>query len=189
MDRRSFLKNTALGGSAAAATTLAAPAYAQGNRTLTMVTTWGRGLAGVFDAAQRTADNINGMADGALTIDVKGAGELVGVYAPNYILSASSQSQMRRNMAFVTMLMVPAAPAGYLFGAISDYISENNITAFGVSSSKAFGFQVSFAVCAAVILLGILVAVVWLPGNPGPVAEDEEELDEEGRDAVETPGS
>ena len=44
MDRRSFLKNTALGGTAAAATTLAAPAYAQGKRTLTLVTTWGRGL-------------------------------------------------------------------------------------------------------------------------------------------------
>ena len=80
MDRRSFLKNTALGGSAAAATTLSAPAYAQGNRTLTMVTTWGRGLAGVFDAAQRAADNINGMADGSLTIEVKGAGELVGAF-------------------------------------------------------------------------------------------------------------
>ncbi len=81
MDRRSFLKNTALGGSAAVATSaLAAPLYAQGKRTLTMVTTWGRGLAGVFDAAQRVADNINGMADGELTIEVKGAGELVGAF-------------------------------------------------------------------------------------------------------------
>jgi TRAP-type mannitol/chloroaromatic compound transport system substrate-binding protein len=80
MDRRSFLKNTALGGSAAAATSLAAPAYAQGKRTLTMVTTWGRGLAGVFDAAQKAADNINNMADGSLTVDVKGAGELVGAF-------------------------------------------------------------------------------------------------------------
>ena len=97
-----------------------------------------------------------------------GAGELVGVYAPNYILSASSQSQMRRNMAFVTMLMVPAAPAGYLFGAISDYISENNITAFGVSSSKAFGFQVSFAVCAAMMICGIVIAVCLLPVRPNP---------------------
>lgn len=97
-----------------------------------------------------------------------GAGELVGVYAPNYILSASSQSQMRRNMAFVTMLMVPAAPAGYLFGAISDYISENNITAFGVSSSKAFGFQVSFAVCAAMMICGIVIAVCLLPARPNP---------------------
>ena len=80
MDRRSFLTKSALGGTAAAASTLAAPAYAQGNRALTMVTTWGRGLAGVFDAAQKAADNINAMADGQLTVDVKGAGELVGAF-------------------------------------------------------------------------------------------------------------
>ncbi|MBJ3761751.1 TRAP transporter substrate-binding protein [Maribius pontilimi] len=80
MDRRSFLKTSALGGSAAAASTLAAPAYAQGNRTLTMVTTWGRGLAGVHDAAQRVADSITAMSDGQLTIDLKAAGELVGAF-------------------------------------------------------------------------------------------------------------
>ncbi len=80
MDRRSFLKNTALGGSAAAATTLAAPAYAAGHRTLTMVTSWGRGLAGVFDAAQKAADNITAITDGSLTIEVKAAGELVGAF-------------------------------------------------------------------------------------------------------------
>ncbi len=45
-----------------------------------MVTTWGRGLAGVFDAAQSAADNINGMSDGSITIEVKGAGELVGAF-------------------------------------------------------------------------------------------------------------
>lgn len=79
MDRRSFLKTSALGGTAAAAaTTLAAPAYAQGNRTLTMVTSWGRGLAGVHDAAQRVADSITAMTDGSLTIDLKASGELVG---------------------------------------------------------------------------------------------------------------
>ncbi|TMV06461.1 TRAP transporter substrate-binding protein [Ruegeria sediminis] len=80
MDRRSFLKNSALGGSAAAATALAAPAYAQGNRTLTMVTTWGRGLAGVHDSAQRVADNITAMTDGQVTVDLKAAGELVGAF-------------------------------------------------------------------------------------------------------------
>ena len=80
MDRRSFLRTSALGGSAAAATTLAAPAYAQGKRTLTLVTTWGRGLAGVHDAAQRVADNITAMTDGNLTIDLKAAGELVGAF-------------------------------------------------------------------------------------------------------------
>ncbi|WP_171099665.1 MULTISPECIES: TRAP transporter substrate-binding protein [unclassified Ruegeria] len=80
MDRRSFLKTSALGGSAAAATTLAAPAYAQGNRKLTMVTSWGRGLAGVFDSAQRCADSINAMSDGSLTVEIKAAGELVGAF-------------------------------------------------------------------------------------------------------------
>lgn len=80
MDRRSFLRTSALGGSAAAASTLAAPAYAQGKRTLTMVTTWGRGLAGVHDAAVHVADSITAMTDGSLTIDIKAAGELVGAF-------------------------------------------------------------------------------------------------------------
>ncbi len=78
MDRRSFLRTSALGG--AAATTLAAPAIAQGNRTLTMVTTWGRGLAGVHDSAQRVADSITEMSDGTLTVDLKAANELVGAF-------------------------------------------------------------------------------------------------------------
>jgi len=80
MDRRSFLRTSAVGGTAAAASTLAAPAYAAGHRTLTMVTTWGRGLAGVFDAAQKVADDINAMSDGSLTVEVKAAGELVGAF-------------------------------------------------------------------------------------------------------------
>lgn len=81
MDRRSFLKTSALGGaSAAAATTLAAPAVAQGKRTLTMVTTWGRGLAGVWDAAERVANSITSMTDGELTVEIKAAGELVGAF-------------------------------------------------------------------------------------------------------------
>ena len=81
MDRRSFLKNAAIGGAAAAAAgTLAAPAIAQGKRKLTMVTAWGRGLAGVFDAAQFVADAINTMSDGTLEIEIKAAGELVGAF-------------------------------------------------------------------------------------------------------------
>jgi TRAP-type mannitol/chloroaromatic compound transport system substrate-binding protein len=80
MDRRSFLRASTVGAGAAAASTLAAPMYAQGNRTLTLVTTWGRGLAGVHDAAQRCADTITAMTDGQLTIDLKAAGELVGAF-------------------------------------------------------------------------------------------------------------
>jgi TRAP-type mannitol/chloroaromatic compound transport system substrate-binding protein len=80
MDRRSFLRTSAVGGAAAASTALAAPAYAQGNRTLTLVTTWGRGLAGVHDSAQRVADPLTAMTDGQLTIDLRAAGELVGAF-------------------------------------------------------------------------------------------------------------
>jgi TRAP-type mannitol/chloroaromatic compound transport system substrate-binding protein len=80
MDRRSFLRTTALGGTAAAATSLAAPAVASGKVKLTMVTAWGRGLAGVFDAAQHSADLINNMSDGTLEIEIKAAGELVGAF-------------------------------------------------------------------------------------------------------------
>ncbi|MEM8849835.1 MAG: TRAP transporter substrate-binding protein [Pseudomonadota bacterium] len=80
MDRRSFLKKSTIGAGAAGAAALAAPAYAQGNRTLTMVTTWPRGLAGVHDAADRVANMITEMSDGAVTVDLKAAGELVGAF-------------------------------------------------------------------------------------------------------------
>ncbi|WP_323783153.1 TRAP transporter substrate-binding protein [Thalassovita sp.] len=78
MDRRSFLKTSALGGSAAAATSLAAPAYAQGKRTLTMVTSWPRGFAVLDDAASYLEKMVAEMSDGTLTIDKKAPGELVG---------------------------------------------------------------------------------------------------------------
>ena len=98
---------------------------------------------------------------------IHGAGELVGVYAPNYIVSASRKDQLRRNMAFVTMLMVPAAPAGYLYGAIVDGVKQAGWTAFGMNST-ALGFRLSFLVCGLLILSGILLAIAMLPARPRP---------------------
>jgi hypothetical protein len=89
-----------------------------------------------------------------------GAGELVGVYAPNYILSASRKADFRRNMAFVQMLMVPTAPAGMLFG----WIAERYGNRFG----PAEGFQISFAVCAALMVCGMVLALIALPRRPKP---------------------
>ena len=80
MDRRSFLKNSALGGTAAAGAALAAPAYAQGNRTLTMVTSVPEGFAVFDDAAQFFTNAVNNMSGGTLTIDKKPAGTLVGAF-------------------------------------------------------------------------------------------------------------
>ncbi|MBF9046807.1 ABC transporter substrate-binding protein [Rhodobacterales bacterium LSUCC0031] len=80
MDRRSFLRTSALGGTAAAATTLAAPVYAQGNRTLTMVTSVPDGFAIFDDAANYAARAITAMTDGQLTINKMPAGSLVGAF-------------------------------------------------------------------------------------------------------------
>ena len=100
-----------------------------------------------------------------------GAGELIGVYAPNYILSASRPGDIRRNMAFVTLLMVPAAPTGYLFGSIAESVKEAGWQ-LGEMTSAALGFRVSFGVCAVLILLGIIVAVVALPRQPAVAADE-----------------
>lgn len=73
-DRRTFLAGAALG---AAALPLAAPALAQGKRTLRMATGWPRNFPGLGVASQRIADAITAATDGRLTVQVYGAGELV----------------------------------------------------------------------------------------------------------------
>ena len=77
MDRRSFLRASTVGGAAAAATSLAAPAIAQGNITWRMVTTWPRNFPGLGVGAQRLADRITAATDGQLTVQVFTAGEMV----------------------------------------------------------------------------------------------------------------
>ncbi len=112
MDRRSFLKTSALGGTAAAAATLAAPAYAQGNVKLTMVASWPRGFAGVWDAAERVAASVNAMSGGSLLIELKAAGELVGALE---VFDAVSSGQA--DIYLGRLLLCRATPgAGVLYG-------------------------------------------------------------------------
>ncbi len=94
-----------------------------------------------------------------------GAGELIGVYSPNYMVSASKTNDLRRTMAFATMLMVPAAPAGYLYGAIVDFVKSHKLTALGLTP-ESLGFQASFLASSVLILCGIVVAVSLLPKKP-----------------------
>lgn len=77
MDRRSFLRASTVGGAAAAASTLAAPAIAQGRVTWRMVTTWPRNFPGLGVGAQRLADRITAATDGQLTVQLFSAGEMV----------------------------------------------------------------------------------------------------------------
>ena len=93
MDRRKFIKSAGLAG-AAGSVAFAAPAISKGREKLTMVTAWGRGLAGVFDAAQHLADSVNAMSDGTLEIDVKANGELVSGLGPLFDAVTSGQADM-----------------------------------------------------------------------------------------------
>jgi len=94
MDRRSFIKNAGLAAGATAATALATPALSAGKEKLVMVTAWGRGLAGVFDAAQRVADSVNAMSGGSLEIEVKAQGELVSGLPAVFDAVTSGQADM-----------------------------------------------------------------------------------------------
>ncbi len=107
MDRRSFLKTSALGGTAAAATTLAAPAIAQGNRTLTMVTSVPDGFAIFDDAAVLMVDFVNAMSGGSLTIEKKPAGSLVGAFEVFDAVS-SGQADMYHSADYYFLNQHPA---------------------------------------------------------------------------------
>lgn len=92
MDRRNFMKTAGMAGAGSIA--LATPAIAKGREKLTMVTAWGRGLAGVFDAALHFAESVNAMSDGTLEIDVKANGELVSGLGPVFDAVTSGQADM-----------------------------------------------------------------------------------------------
>ena len=77
MDRRSFLRAGAVGTTAVAASTLAAPAIAQGTQELKMVTSWPKNFPGLGTSANRLAERIETMSDGRYTVRVFGGGELV----------------------------------------------------------------------------------------------------------------
>lgn len=79
MNRRSFLKRTALGGGAVAGT-LAAPAVlAQAPIVLKMQTSWGAGNIWQ-EMAQDYADRVDQMSGGRLKIDLLPAGAVVGAF-------------------------------------------------------------------------------------------------------------
>ncbi len=94
MDRRSFIKKAGLvGGAAAASTTLAAPAVAQAKKEMVIVSTWPRDFPGLGISAQRLADRITAISDGAITTQYFAAGERVGAFDSfDEVASGNSQA-------------------------------------------------------------------------------------------------
>lgn len=101
---------------------------------------------------------------------ILGAGELFGVYYPNYILGCSPRSKMRRNIAFTCLVTMAVGFAPVLYGRISD--------AFG-ARDKAFGFRMSFVASMAILVATILLVLVALPARPRPREADMDESDRE----------
>ncbi|AEQ50951.1 TRAP transporter substrate-binding protein [Pelagibacterium halotolerans] len=94
MKRRDFFRKAgaATAGVAAAATTLATPAIAQGNITWRMVTTWPQNFPGLGVGAQRLADRITAASGGRLSIQVYAAGEMVpGLQALDAVIDGSAE--------------------------------------------------------------------------------------------------
>ena len=81
MDRRSFIKSAGgVAAAGAAATTLAAPAVAQGKKEMTIVSTWPRDFPGLGISAQRLAARITELSEGRITTKYFAAGEKVGAF-------------------------------------------------------------------------------------------------------------
>lgn len=93
MKRREFFKSaTTAAVGAAAATTLAMPAIAQGTQQWRMVTTWPKNFPGLGVGAQRLADNIGALSGGRLTIQLFAAGEMVpGLGALDAVIDGSAE--------------------------------------------------------------------------------------------------
>jgi hypothetical protein len=90
-----------------------------------------------------------------------GAGELFGVYYPNYILSCSAKSRMRRNMAITSMLNMPSGFAALLFGMVAD----------------SFGLRASFVASIWILIVTLLLVQFGLPARPYPRRSDMDPAD------------
>ena len=90
MQRRKFLKGTAIAG---AATTLAVPAVAQARKEMVIVSTWPRDFPGLGLPAQRLAARINELSDGTIDVQYFAAGERVGAFDSfDEVASGNAQS-------------------------------------------------------------------------------------------------
>ena len=93
MERRKFLKGTALTAGAAATTTLAAPAVAQGSVDMVIVSTWQRDFPGLGIPAQRLAARIEELTDGGIKVQYFAAGERVGAFDSfDHVASGEAQA-------------------------------------------------------------------------------------------------
>jgi MFS family permease len=86
------------------------------------------------------------------TFGLLGAGELFGVYFPNYVTTASEKKFVRVNMAYLNVLSAVVGFSALAFGAISD----------------EYGRVASFYVAAGLLALALVLTCGLLPADPSP---------------------
>lgn len=96
-----------------------------------------------------------------LAFGINGAGELFGVYYINYAVQCSAKWQVRRNIAFLTLIATFVGVAPVLYGTISDH----------------WGLHASFVAALILLLLTSALVATRLPAVPRPRAEDLREDD------------
>lgn len=87
---------------------------------------------------------------------VMGAGELMGAYFTYYLLCCSPKSNMRRNMAYTSLIIMPVGFAPVLYGRIAD----------------SAGFPVSFLSALALLAVTFVFIGAALPARPRPTQEE-----------------
>ncbi|MBI3861728.1 MAG: hypothetical protein HY290_07515 [Planctomycetia bacterium] len=90
-----------------------------------------------------------------VTAGLLGAGELFGAYFPNYVVSASAKSEVRSNVAYLSLLGALVGFASYLFGTISDH----------------YGRIATFYTATSLLLAATILIVFGLPARPSPRPE------------------
>lgn len=120
MDRRTFLKKAGLATGAAAASTLAAPAIAQGSTELKMVTSWGKNFPGLGTAAERFGQRIEKATEGRYKVRVFAGGELVHPLKCNDAVQEGTADLYHS----------------------ADYYYQGKITGYSFFAAVPFGFRV-----------------------------------------------
>jgi hypothetical protein len=103
-----------------------------------------------------------------LAFGINGAGELFGVYYMNYAVGCSAKWQVRRNIAFLTLIATGVGVAPVLYGQISDH----------------WGLPASFVAALILLLLTTAFVALRLPRVPRPRSEDLREDDRVGEPAT-----
>lgn len=157
MDRRSFIRKGALGGAAAAATSLAAPAIAQEAPKITwrLTSSFPKSLDTIYGAAETMANYVNGMTDGKFTIQVFAGGEIVpGLQAMDAVSNGTVEACHTASYYYwgkdPTFAFATAVPFGlnmrmqnawFYYGGGNDLMNEfyatHGITAFPCGNTGA----------------------------------------------------